>query len=320
MRFLDAATIESLAPMAELVDAVEAAYRDVASGRDRSPLRSRIELDDGDLLLMPGVRAGASGISVKLVSIVPTNRARGLPTVHAVVAWIDAVTGTPLALLDGDALTLLRTGAGTAAATRLLSRPDSRVLAMIGAGGQAEWQIRAVCAVRPIDEVRVWSPSARRLELAARLDSGLEAGAGAVAVRAAASAEAAVRGADIVCCATTSTVPVLDAAWMGAGTHVNGIGAFRRGMVELPWQLFADAGLVAVDSRQAAMAEAGDLVAALERGALTAERVVELGAVPADRVRGTSEVTVFKSVGLAVQDAAAAELVIRNATQAGLLG
>ncbi|MFN2484312.1 MAG: ornithine cyclodeaminase family protein [Candidatus Limnocylindria bacterium] len=315
MRYLDATTIESLAPLAELVDVVDSAYRDVANGRDRSPLRAGIALSGGDLLIMPGVREGASGVSVKVVSIVAGNRELGLPTVQALVVWVDADTGTPRALLDGNALTLLRTGAGTGAATRLLSRDDSRVLAMIGAGGQAEWQVRAVCAVREIREVRVWAPSARRDELATRLGDML---APVVVVGAAASAERAVRGADVVCCATTSSVPVLDAAWVEPGAHVNGIGAFRPGMVELPVGLFARASLVTVDSREAALAEAGDVLAAIDAGAIDASRLVEIGSLDAG-ARERSAVTVFKSVGLAAQDAAAAELIVRRASEAGLL-
>ncbi|MDQ3881246.1 MAG: ornithine cyclodeaminase family protein, partial [Chloroflexota bacterium] len=229
MRYLDAATIEALAPIADLVDAVDAAYRDIAEGRDRSPLRSAIELPGGSLLIMPGVRDGATGVSLKIVSIVPENKRRALPTVQAIAAWVDGRTGTPTALLDGNALTALRTGAGTAAATRRLARPGAAELAMIGAGGQAEWQVRAVCAVRPIRRVRVWSPSPRRDALVETLLGKLP-GADVVA---ASSAEEAVRGAHVVCCATTSSEPVLDAAWVAPGAHVNGIGAFRPGMVEL---------------------------------------------------------------------------------------
>ena len=319
MRYLDAAAVVASVDLDELIEAVEHAYRDVAAGRDRSPLRSRIALSEGDLLLMPGSREGAAGVSVKLVSIVPRNAERGRATVQAVVVWIDALTGTPAAILDGEAVTALRTGAGTAAATRLLSRPESRVLAMIGAGGQAEWQVRATCRVRPIEEVRVWAPSSRRHDLASRLRPLLDAD-----VRAADSAEAAVRGADIVCCATTSQRPVFDPGWIRAGTHVNGIGAFRPGMVELPPALFSRAELVAVDSRAAAMAEAGDLLAAIEGGQIAAERVVEIGSLSDGVERAPGAITVFKSVGLAAQDAAAVERIVsadaRRASGAGAHG
>ena len=120
--YLDADAIRSGVPIADMLDAVEAAYRDVATGRDRSPIRSRVELPNGDLLLMPGVRDGSSGASVKLVTVMPANAGRGLPTIHALVVWLDAETGRPLALIDGETLTAMRTGAASGVATRLLAR------------------------------------------------------------------------------------------------------------------------------------------------------------------------------------------------------
>lgn len=305
--FLDADAIRAGVAIADMLDAVEAAYRDVASGRDRSPLRSRIELPNGDLLLMPGVREGAAGASVKLVTVTPANATRGLPTIHALVAWFDARTGRPVALIDGETLTAMRTGAASGVATRLLARTDASTLAIIGAGVQAEWQLRAVLAARPIRRTLVYArDDAAREAFATRMAevTGIE-------VRAAESAEAAVREADVICCATTSSDPVFDAAWVGPGTHVNGIGAYRLGMVELPPELLARATLVAVDSRAAAMAEAGDVVAAIERGLVTEDGLVEIGSVGPDwaATRPVDAITAFKSVGLAIQDVAAAELI-----------
>jgi ornithine cyclodeaminase/alanine dehydrogenase-like protein (mu-crystallin family) len=310
--FLDADAIRTAVPMEELLDAVEAAYRDVAAGRDRSPLRSHVELDDGDLLLMPGLRHGGSGSTVKLVTIMPGNAAEGRPTVQAVVVWIDAATGTPRALLDGAALTAMRTGAASGVATRLLARPDASSLAIIGAGAQAAWQVHAVLAARPtITEARVFARDpAGREAFTARLSDEVAG----VAVRAVTSAEEAVRGASVVCCATTATEPVFDATWLAPGAHVNGIGAFRLGMVELPPELFGAAAVVAVDSRVAALAEAGDLVAAIERGLVTQAELVEIGTIGREwaAARDPEAVTAFKSVGLAIQDVAAAELVVRR--------
>ncbi len=305
--FLDADAMRRAVPIVELVDAVEQAYRDVSARRDASPPRSRVGLPNGDLLLMPGLRRGGSGASVKVVTVTPANASRNLPTVQGLVLWLDAETGTPRALLDGAELTAMRTGAGSGAATRLLARPDASVLALIGAGAQAEWQARAVMAVRPIGEVRIYSRGPSRDALAARL-----AGDGRVA--AVSSAREAVDGADVICCATTSHEPVFDADWVRAGTHVNAIGAFRPEMVELPSRLFARATLVAVDSRAAALAEAGDLQAAIAAGELTEGDVVELGSVAAgySGARDAGAITIFKSVGLAIQDVAAAELVVRH--------
>lgn len=305
--FLDADAIRGAVPIADLLDAVEAAFRDVAAGRDRSPLRSHVELGEGSLLLMPGVREGGAGASVKLVTVMPQNAQLGLPTVQAIVVWFDAGTGRPLAMLDGAAVTAMRTGAASGVATRLLARPDAATLAVIGAGAQAEWQIRAVLAARPIRQVLVHARSADGREAFAR-SMAAATGIETVAV---ASAEAAVRDADIVCCATTSSQPVFDAAWVRPGAHVNGIGAFRLGMVELPPELFARAALVAVDARAAAMAEAGDLVAAIDAGLVAEEGLVEIGSVDRAWVEGRAAdaITVFKSVGLAIQDVAAAELI-----------
>jgi len=295
-------------PMDDMLDAVEAAYRDVASGNDRSPMRAHVPVEAGDLLLMPGVRNGASGFSVKLVTVVGSNAARGLPTIHAVVVWFDAATGRPVALIDGPTLTAMRTGAASGVATRLLARREATVAALIGTGAQAEWQLRGVLAARPISRVLVYARSAAARETFAA-DMASATGVDVEPMR---SAEEAVRPADVVCCATTSSVPVFDAAWLRPGAHVNGVGAYRLGMVELPVELFERAALVAVDSRAAAMAEAGDLVAAIDAGRLREEALVEIGSVSrswADE-RPEDAITAFKSVGLAIQDVAAAELIV----------
>ena len=306
--FIDADTIRAAVPVADLLDAIDAAYRDVAAGRDRSPLRTHVGLEGGDLLLMPGVREAGRGTTVKLVTIMPRNPDRGLPTLHAVVVWIDAVTGTPVALLDGSTVTAMRTGAASGVATRLLARPDAETLAIIGAGGQAEWQVRAVVAARPIRRVLVHARTAAAREAFAErmaAETGIE-------VRATAHARDAVAEADVVCCATTSSEPVFAAEWIRPGTHVNGIGAFRLGMVELPPALFARAALVAVDSREAAAAEAGDVMAAVEQGLIGVDGLVEIGSVSPDwsASRDGQAITAFKSVGLAIQDVAAAELIV----------
>jgi ornithine cyclodeaminase/alanine dehydrogenase-like protein (mu-crystallin family) len=308
--FIDADAIRAAVPVPALLDAVEAAYRDVSAGRDRSPLRTHVGIAGGDLLLMPGIRDGGRGSTVKLVTVMPENAARGLPTVQAVVAWFDAETGAPLAFLDGATVTAMRTGAASGVASRLLARRESATLGLIGAGGQAAWQLRAVAAALPIRRVVVHArtPAARET-FAERMaaETGLEV----VAVR---DPREAVAGVDVVCCATTSSEPVFDPRWLAPGTHVNGIGAFRLGMVEMPPNLFARAAVVAVDSRQAALAEAGDVVAALQAGLVTEDDLVEIGSVSRtwSATRDPEAVTAFKSVGLAIQDVAAAELVISS--------
>jgi ornithine cyclodeaminase len=312
--FVDEATIRAAVPVADLLDAVEAAYRDVAAGRDRSPLRSHVALDAGDLLLMPGVRAGGEGASVKLVTIMGGNAARGLPTIQALVVWFDAETGTPRAILEGATVTAMRTGAASGVATRLLARPDAATLAVIGAGGQAAWQVRAVLAARPIERVLVFARSAEHRHAFARRmasETGID-------VRTTERAEDAVQAADIVCCATSSATPVFDPDAVRPGTHINGIGAYRLDMVEMPPELIGRASLVAVDSRPAAMAEAGDVVAAIRSGSVAEDELVEIGTVDREWAyrRDEGAITVFKSVGLAIQDVAAAELIVHRAVAA----
>lgn len=313
--FLDADAIRAAVPIADLLDAVQAAYRDVAEGRDRSPLRSHVSLEQGDLLLMPGVRQGGAGASVKLVTVMPGNAKLGLPTLHAIVVWLDAATGRPLALLDGTAVTAMRTGAASGVATRLLARPDAATLAVIGAGGQAEWQVRAVLAARPIERVLVY---ARRPDGRAAFAERMQAATGVMTVSAE-SAREAVEAADVICCATTATEPVFDADWVRPGTHVNGVGAFRLGMVELPPALFARAAVVAIDAREGARAEAGDVMAAVEAGSVAEADLVEIGSVERGWVdtRPVGAITVFKSVGLAIQDVAAVELAVSRLLGAG---
>jgi ornithine cyclodeaminase len=312
MRFFDAKAITAALPMGELLDAVEAAYRDVAAGRDRSPVRSRVPLPHGDLLLMPGVREGGAGSSVKLVTVMPDNARRGLPTIQALVVLLDAESGEPLAVLEGSTLTAMRTGAASGVSARLMARSDASVLAILGVGAQAAWQVRAVAAARRLGELRVFAPTpAHRAAFAASMAAELGTG---VLVRDCESAEEAIRGADMICTATTSSQPVFDAAWVSPGAHVSGIGAYRLDMRELPAELFARAALVAVDSRAAALEEAGDLVAALDAGLLARDGYREIGELAPGWAAGRdpAAITVFKSVGLAIQDLAAAEVAARR--------
>lgn len=309
MELIDAASLRKLVPIDSLLDAIEAAYRDVAAGRDHSPVRQHIELRDGGLLvLMPAVREGGVGATVKLITWVPGNPDRGLPTIQGVVTWFDAATGEPAVQLDGPAVTAMRTGAASGVGARLMARLDSSVMALFGAGVQAEWQIRGVVAARPITEVRVFARTpAPREAFASAMDHALP-----VTVRAVDSPEAATRGADIVCCVTPSETPVFDAEWLAPGAHVNAIGSFRMGMVEVPPEAFGRAALVAVDSRSAAAAEAGDLAAAVEAGQLAPDDYVEIGTLAPDWAaqRDPEAITIFKSVGLPIQDLATADLAV----------
>ena len=281
--------------MEEVIAAMDQALAAFSSGQVVQPVRTMLPVAEhgGFLGLMPAYTGRALG--AKLVAFYPRNA--GLPTHHALIQLFRPETGEPLATLDGRLITEVRTAAVSAVATRYLARADAAVLAILGAGVQARSHLAALRLVRPFEEVRVWSP--RRAAAFAR-----EFG-----VRAAPSAEAAVRGADVVVTATTSPTPVLAGAWLAPGAHINAVGAPRPDWRELDDAVLARARLF-VDSRAAAAAESGDVIAA------GLERVVgEIGEVAAGARPGRQsedEVTLFKSLGLAVEDVATADLVYRK--------
>jgi ornithine cyclodeaminase len=284
MRILDAAATRAALPMVDAIEAMVHAF----SGESETPLRSLV----GPSLVMPGRLDDL--MAVKVVSIVPGN-----PVGLVVVFGGD---GTPLGVVDGPTTTAIRTGAVSGLATRLLARDDARTLAMLGSGAMAFDQIEAVRAVRPINEVLVWS---RTLDNARRL-------AERVGGEALADADEAVRRADVVTCATAATTPLFGEGSVRSGTHVNAVGAFTPEMAELSPELLQRA-YVVVDDIEAAAAEAGDLIQA-DRDPNTTLRDLLAGTHPAVG----EDVTVFKSVGVAAQDVAAAGRALTNAERDGL--
>jgi ornithine cyclodeaminase len=323
LRVLNAQQVRAALPMAEAIRAMMDAFRQLSTGQAQTPLRTRLEVAEagGVSLFMPAFMRQSGDLAIKAVSVFPHNADRGLPTIHALVIAFDSQTGAPAALLEGASLTALRTGAASGAATDLLARPDSSVLAVFGSGAQARTQLEAVCCVRPIREVRIFSldtPSARRLadEFNGRIASGAR-------VRLAVSAEEAVEGADVICTATTSSSPVFPDSALLDGAHVNAIGAFTPEMQEIDPHVVARC-RVFVDSRQAALAEAGDLIQPIRSGLIRESSIeAELGEVIAGTKAGrrsAREITLFKSVGLAVQDAVAAGAIVRRAQADGLGG
>jgi ornithine cyclodeaminase len=235
------------------------------------------------------------------------------------VLALDSETGQPTALLEGGSITAIRTGAGSGAATDVLARPEARVAAILGSGVQARTQLEAVCTVRPIEEVRVYSPNeehARRFALD-------RAGQGPVlqSVRVVSTPAEAVRGADVVCAATTSSTPVFDGRDLSPGAHVNGVGSYMPTMQEVDVETLKRA-LVVVDSRESALAEAGDLIVPLQAGLIAEAHIyAELGEILAGAKPGRTtpeQITFFKSCGIAVQDAVAARRALANAERLGL--
>ncbi len=312
LRLLPAHVIDEALPMLDAINVNAQAYRLVSRREVDMPQRVPLRTGKGIALFMPAYVKHTGDLAVKVVSVFGENPRMGLPTIHALVLVMDSTTGRPLALLDGTRLTALRTGAGAGAATRALAREDSRVLALFGAGGQAIDQVEAVITVRPIEEVRIYTPSGVSAE---RLATRLSHRHPHITFRRVDSPRAAVQGADIITCATTSSTPVFDPADVAPGTHINGIGAFTPEMREVQV-----AGLprlrVFVDSLSAAQAEAGDLIQAVAEGHLRWEDIVEIGQVLEGAVPGRTspdEITFFKSVGLAVQDAMTAGAVLARA-------
>ncbi len=305
--------------MAEAIGAMKYAFAQLSTGRAEAPVRTHIPIGSEDAtLVMPAFLADSGDLAVKVVSVFPQNNQLGLPTIHALVLALDAETGKPAALLEGGSLTAIRTGAVSGAATDLLARPDARRAAIIGSGVQARTQLEAVCTVREIEEVRVFDLNPQQ---AAQFARDL-AGRGPVphSITVALDANSAIRDADIICTATTSSTPVFDANYLKPGVHINGVGSFTPAMQEIDTPTVKRS-LVVVDSREAALAEAGDLIIPLQNGDITAEHIAaELGEIVSGIHPGRTDpaqITFFKSVGVAVQDAAAASIAISNALADG---
>jgi ornithine cyclodeaminase/alanine dehydrogenase-like protein (mu-crystallin family) len=318
LRFLSRDDVRQALDMKQAIGLMRPAFIALSEGRATAPVRLTVPVPEhqGRALFMPVYLPDNAQIGLKVVTVHPGNPARGLPFVHALVMVNDAATGRPLAVMDGEYLTALRTGAGAGLATDLLARRDAEVAAIFGAGVQGRTQLEAVCAVRPIRRAYVFNRSRDRAEAFAREMSARLA----LDVRVADEAET-LGQADVVCTATTSLDPVFAHAHLKPGVHVNGIGSYRPDMAEIPPETVLAAKVV-VDHRPACLAEAGDLRQLLDQGLITEAHIhAELGEVAAGHKSGRvsdDEVTFFKSVGNAVQDLAAASHVVAVAEARGL--
>ena len=293
---LDKEQVRKHLRMEELIPAMEKALIDFSAGKVTQPVRSVITVDPpGGFFGMMPARTPA-GLGIKLVTFYPKNAERGIPTHIATIFLADPETGAPLAVMDGTLITEMRTAAVSAAATKLLASSDAKILAILGSGVQARSHVEALRLVRRFEEVRVWSPTKAHAEQFAK-----QIGAKAM------SAEDVVRGADVVVTATSSKTPVLCGTWLKAGCHVNAVGACRPDWRELDDEAMAN--VVFVDSREAAVKESGDVILS------GTEIYAELGEALARKVPArANETTIFKSLGMAVEDIAAAMLVYRSAT------
>lgn len=306
----DAEAVAAALPYDQLIDALRQAF-DV--GAD-VPQRTHHEINvpnaaPATLLLMPAWQTG-NELGVKIATVFPDNTKRGLPAVFASYLLMSAETGEPLALLDGTELTLRRTAAASALASSFLSREDASTLLMIGTGNLAPHLIAAHATVRSIDKVLIWG---RRPEAAKRLVKALSGEK--FSVTAAADIEAAAGAADIISCATLATQPLLMGEWIGAGQHLDLVGAFTPDMCEVDEAAIVRAD-VYVDTRAGALSEAGEIVQAIRSGAISAADIKgDLAGLAAGSDNGRSNndvITLFKSVGTALEDLAAAQLVMKN--------
>lgn len=316
---LDEAAVASLLTWDDLVPLMRRTLAAFSTGGAVQPVRTMVRMPrHGSILApMPGYLAEADALGVKLVAVAPGNAAKGLPTHQASIMLFDPATGLPLALMDGRLITEMRTAAVSAAAALALARPGAGVLTLIGSGVQAMSHLRVFAHVFKLREVRV---AGRQEVHALRFAAAAEAWVG-VPVRVVRASEEAVEGADLIVTATASATPVLRGAWLTPGVHISAVGACTPEARELDSEAVARA-RVFVDSRAGAAAEAGDLLLAQRDGAIGPDHVAgEIGEVFAGRIAGRErddQITVFESLGIAVEDVATARLVVDKARAAGI--
>ncbi len=323
MLILNADEIQKVLPMKDAIEAMKQAYTSLSDGKTEAPLRSRLPVPphDGLTLCMPAFVNDKKNqaLAVKVVSIFPHNLQHNLPLIFATVLVLEPDTGKPVALLEGSSLTAIRTGAASGLSIDLLARPESCVVAIFGAGAQGRTQLEAACTVRKIKQVWIYDSDDKRAET---FVSDL-AGVGVIPrdMRIAATSKEAIHNADIICTATTSMSPVFDDAKLKAGVHISAIGSYTPEMQEIPSETVRRARIV-VDSLSATLAETGDLAIPIRSGLIQIQDInTELGEILLGRKPGRKspdEITLFKSVGIAVQDAMAAQVALENAQKLGL--
>jgi ornithine cyclodeaminase/alanine dehydrogenase-like protein (mu-crystallin family) len=323
MLILTADEIRKALPMNEAIEAMKEAYASLSNGTAVVPLRTRLAIPGQNAfsLFMPAyMRSDSSeALVIKVVSLFPNNLSRGLAYIQAAVLVLESDTGRAIALLEGSSLTAIRTGAASGAAIDLLARQDSKVVAVFGAGAQGRTQLEAACVQRVIKTAYIYDPTLDKAiafveEMAGRNSIPRD-------VRVASTPREAVESADIICTATTSSMPVFEDEDIKPGTHISAIGAYTPEMQEVPVQTVARARII-VDSRGTVKEEAGDILQAIRAGAINEWDIhAELGEIVLGRKEGrqsNDEITLFKSVGNAVQDAAAAKLALDNARNMNL--
>ncbi|MEO7086385.1 MAG: ornithine cyclodeaminase family protein [Gemmatimonadaceae bacterium] len=318
MIILSQSDVERLLTMEACIEVMAATLTALARGDAVLPLRTIIRIPNtGDAFaVMPGYLGTPRSIGAKVITIYPNNHGTAFDSHQGAVLLFDPDNGSLSAILDATSITTTRTAAVSAVATRALSRPESSTLAIIGSGVQALAHLEAVCAVRPITTLHVWSRNAAHAEALAQIGRDrfhLDASASP-------SGEDAARGADIICCATSATTPVLFGEWVAPGTHVNAVGVSQPHAQELDMDVVVRSRLY-VDRRESALKEAGDILQPLNAGLIGPNHIVaELGELlldPSLGRRNQTEITLFKSLGLAVEDLATASHVLAEAERTG---
>ena len=323
MLVLNSHEVSKLFKMSEAVNIMKKAFMSYSSGKTRAPVRTGFELTGrGDVLFMPASVSSVEGetVGIKIVSVFPRNAERDIPVVPGQVLLVDSDTGEVQVIMNATELTKIRTGAMVGAATDVLARQDASVGAIFGAGGLAMAHLEAMLTVRPLKEVRIFDSVSEKIQTfidnASRLADKFNA-----KLVGAWSGGAAVDGADIITTVTTSKVPVFNGTRVNVGTHVNGVGSFRPNMRELDEHLLNNS-KVFVDSREAVLREAGDILIPESKGLYSRERIEgEIGEVLLNNRRGRTnqdDITVFKSVGFAVLDVTAAVAIYKKALEAGV--
>jgi ornithine cyclodeaminase len=317
-RLLTEQQVHSLLPMSDLIAAMESALAKFSARDVLQPIRSVLTVGPTKAYfgLMPAYVPAPASLGAKLVTVFADNHKKNLPSHLATILLLDPETGALLAMMDGRYITEARTAAVSAVSTRFLGRPDASTLAIIGSGVQARSHLEAYQHVRQLKAVRIWSPSPHsRRQFVDDMSPGF-----AMPIVAADSAEAAVRGADLIVLVTSSPTPVIEDAWVSEGAHVVCVGACRPTQQEMP-PLLVKRSRLYVDSRDAAIVESGDIVMNIAAGLFDASHIRgELGELVLGRVAGRgsgADITIFKSLGMAVEDVVAADLVFRRASESG---
>lgn len=319
LRILSGEQIREVFSMTDMIDAMQEAFIELSNGRTEMPLRSHIHIEEpeGTALFMPSYLISAGMIGVKTVTLFEDNRKNSLPYIQGMICLFDGKNGSPKCVLDGTTITALRTGAASGLATRLLARKESSICTIFGAGIQGRTQLEAVCAVRDIKRVFVFDNYRRAAE---KYTKEMEKTLG-VEIIIADSPELAVRDTDVICCATISQSPVFMDKDLPRGVHINAVGSYKPHVQEVPEEMVLRARLY-VDHRVSALEETGDLIIPITKGLMTPDHIIaEIGEVASAKASGRisdDDITFFKSVGVAVQDLAAATTILKKAEQLGI--